>query len=105
MDRDLRKQLPSTKAIGAGKLDFTLMGLKGFSWLFVFVTCLLMQMASDSFPLAMGSGIFAYWFIKVFIDGKPRDWLIHLVQFYTTLPRQFYHRPNRRDVRVFDKKL
>lgn len=87
------KNLPVTPSTSASGWDFKALGLKGMSWFLVFAAWVISIIATDDFLAGSIIGIAAYLFVRIFIDEKPRYWLLHVIGYRLVLPKHFIHRP------------
>lgn len=85
--------LPVTRSVSITESGFPVFGLKGFGFLYVFAAFLIGAFAINDFLVGLGMAAATFLFIRTMVDGKPRDFLLHLVRFYITLPKHYHHRP------------
>ena len=96
------RDIPEIKSSVVTEGGATLLGLKGNAILFVLCGGLLVQVTIDILPLSLIVATGIFFFIRQYVDAKPRHWLYHIFLYYFRLPHFLRHRPDQKPVRTFE---
>ncbi len=89
-----RGNLPVTTGVGITETAPELFWLKGVGILYVLIVFIAVGGIVGSMPLAVFSAFCTFVFIRTMIDKKPRHYLLHMLQYYFVLKKNYSYRPS-----------